>query len=903
MTLVRSHNDSSEDVLECISEHKLAGEQHWPWVSVGHTTRQQGWKIHISCVPLQLPRLISHLAGQHRREAFPFKVIASVDAAMLLNEGSLGDSQIGKCATLYPEDDEQFVRLVERLQSIDDLNGPKVPDDVWLGGVIFARYGGFNPVIRRDLLGQIGRFVAEEDGSIVADRYDRALTLKRFQSKFQDSRIGSLLCLNPPMLEGLVNGRYLVIDVLRNSCKGALFQAFDISAQHHVRPLILKHGRAYVLSDRYGHDIRDRLRHQWAMHEIAAEEGIAPKCDSYFEIDGDGYLPIEFQKNDNFEAWVQALLQGQTIDHCKFEHRQAILSTLSSIGDLLGRLHGLGIVHRDLSPSNILLSNGERVVLSDLEIAWPIGSEAPVYGKGTPGFMAPEQISGATPHPSVDVHAYAALILYAVTGVDPRRLPMAERSDRWQSLSMLGQSLGPELWSIVRRGLASDPEDRPSIGALRKAVEDASQTGKGIARHIPPPLSSRRRPSAAEFLDLLHTGTQSLGSPALLDPATDIWLSAPMERGASGFGVPELRRSLNRGVAGVLYYCAQYERSYSLVGELRRLCQKNARWLIDDRAAIDYAMPGLHFGEAGVLVALYEARSTGVFDFGDAEVEHLWDAVLDHPVTWPDITHGAAGIILALEQLDALGAKFRDGSSGPNKEIPRYLEFLLASQNADGSWTMPDGVDGLSGQTLTGFAHGVAGIAYVLAVFGRRYADGPYLDAAIRAADWLLRESIAERDGSLAWPYSDTDPKPWTWWCHGGPGISSLFLALFRATSGARFRDAAARCFAGLPPHFNPANLSLCHGAAGIGELLLDAARGLDREDLVQRAEEIAANIYARHARGKRDVYWIVEDTEFVSGDLMVGLSGVLHFLLRMSSEDPHLSFPTGIGESELSAC
>ena len=872
--------DISTDAAALLAARGLAGEPRWPWVSVGRTQRQQGWKIHLSCVPIHLARLIIHVVRQHRRAHFPFKVIMSAEAAAILNEGSFGESQIGKCATIYPEDDGQFADLVAAFAGIEDVDGPRVPDDIWLGGIVHARFGGFNPVIRRDALGQIGRFISLPDGSLAPDRYDPELTHDRFIRDFGRSPIAARLRRCERLPRGLMNGRYLPAGVLRDSSKGALLQAFDISVPDRVRPMLIKQGRAHTLSDQYGHDIRNRLKHQEAMHEIAAAAGVSPACDSYFEIEGDGYLPIEFQRNDNFEARVQTLLGGQTIDHCDLHVRQTVLHALVMIGEQVQRLHEMGVVHRDLSPSNVLLGQNGVVLLSDLEIAWRPGS--PIYGKGTPGFMAPEQGWNAPPVPSADVHAYAALILYAVTGVDPRRLPKPARSDRWQSIALLGQSLGSELWSALRDGLAEDPRDRPNVAVLCRAVRQTAELL--VHRSLRP--TERQCLNRTDIDALLHAGTASLTSPALLDPRLGIWLSAPIRGGG-----PELRRGLNRGVAGVLYYCTQYQRHYSLDEELQEVCRTNAGWLIADRSAIDYCMPGLHFGEAGVLVALYSARAAGLTDFADSDVAHLWRAVLEHPLDWLDITHGAAGVIVALAQLESL-------SGGCEYDLPaeiaRRLAHLIATQRVDGAWTVPDGVDGMSGETLTGFAHGTAGIASVLAVFGPRYGSEACLQASLRAADWLLRAGIGQDDGSLVWPYSDVRAERWTWWCHGGPGISTLFLALHAITREPRFVTVIERCFGALPPHFNPANLSLCHGAAGLGELLLDAAGVLDSTDFNLRAEELASVICARHARGMRDVYWIVEDTDFVSADLMVGMSGVLHFLLRLSSRDPGITFPPG---------
>jgi lantibiotic modifying enzyme len=339
-----------------------------------------------------------------------------------------------------------------------------------------------------------------------------------------------------------------------------------------------------------------------------------------------------------------------------------------------------------------------------------------------------------------------------------------------------------------------------------------------------------------------------------------------------------------------LYYCSQYAKSQALPSDLRRVCRDNAQWLIEDRAAVDFGMPGLHFGEAGVLLALCEAREAGVTEFADSDVAHLWRAILAGPIEWLDFTHGAAGITLALATLAARRVRPPPGVTLTD-EIGKRLTRIVQGQNADGSWTTPAGVEGMSGEALTGFAHGTAGIAYVLATLSLQRTD--VLDGALRAVKWLWANRLTMSTGALAFPYGDGHPEPWTWWCHGAPGVSSLMLALWRATGDERYKASAVRCLDGLPQFFNPANLSLCHGAAGIGELLLDAARITGDSRLAARARGIAEVIQARHACGRRDLYWNVEDPEFVSADLMVGMSGVLHFFLRLVHPERDLYFPT----------
>lgn len=847
-------------------------------MSVGASPRREGWKIHLSSSPLALGELAGWIVNAQERERFPFKMIESLSAAMLLNEGGYGATQVGKCATLYPDDDAQFARLVELLAAVPDLGGPVIPSDARLGAALYARHGGINPLIERDALGQMRRLISGEDGAPIDDEYDRGATEEKLRRDFAGHPLLRRFRPRAPLPARLGGGRYVVIDTLRTAPKGDLFQAFDLADPAQPRPVILKQGRKGLLADRSGHDMRDRLRHQQRMHGWAAPLGIAPECRPCFDWGEDRFLPIEFQPNDNFELAIQRQLGGRGIDGLAPAERDRLQLVLARIARQLAELHRIGIVHRDVSPSNILLDGEERPLLSDLEIACAVRDGGPIYGKGTPGFMAPEQEAGAPPAPEMDVHAFAALCLHAFTGIDPRRIPLPPRSDRWRSLKGICRSVAEPVWELLIAGLDADPGRRPPLAEFEHVLaEERSGAEKLLDRAA----------ASIPIRTLLEAGTATLTSPALLEPVSRLWLSPALDS-TPGQVRFELRRSLNRGVAGPLYFCARAARHIPLGAELRRLCGDAAQWLIRDRDAPDHGMPGLHFGEAGVLLALHAARGAGLAAFDDAELAPL-RAAIEADTAWLDVTHGASGIALAIFELERLGAIAPARSAARLDELARRIR---AAQHADGYWATPPGVPGMSGEVLTGFAHGVAGIAYALAVIGRHRRSEEAIAAAARAADWLLDQAVADADGSLQWAYGDRHPQPWIWWCHGAPGMAPLFAQLARATGRPRYRDAVPRCFGRIPRRFSAANLSLCHGSAGLAQLMLDLAGEPGCEALAASAADMVANIAARHCRGARDVYWIVEEPDCVGADLMVGLAGLLHLLLRAETGDESLRFP-----------
>lgn len=86
--------------------------------------------------------------------------------------------------------------------------------------------------------------------------------------------------------------------------------------------------------------------------------------------------------------------------------------------------HDAGVLHRDVKPANVLLSNDNRVVLTDFGIAMVEGSSAlTMTGEviGSPEFLAPERALGRTPGPESDLWSLGVLLYAAVEGNSPFR--------------------------------------------------------------------------------------------------------------------------------------------------------------------------------------------------------------------------------------------------------------------------------------------------------------------------------------------------------------------------------------------------------------------------------------------------------------------------------------------------
>jgi serine/threonine protein kinase len=129
----------------------------------------------------------------------------------------------------------------------------------------------------------------------------------------------------------------------------------------------------------------------------------------------------------------------------------------------------LGIVHRDVSPQNVLVSEQGEVKLTDFGIAKAMGRrERTNQGviKGKLAFMSPEQASGAVLDSRSDLFSLGTLLYLFFTGRPPFEAPtdlesiMRVRACTFTPPEMMNPALGPELVKIIRRAMQALPANR-----------------------------------------------------------------------------------------------------------------------------------------------------------------------------------------------------------------------------------------------------------------------------------------------------------------------------------------------------------------------------------------------------------------------------------------------------------
>src|SRR5580658_7984902 len=197
-------------------------------------------------------------------------------------------------------------------------------------------------------------------------------------------------------------------------------------------------------------------------------QNIARVYDYDEPVDGQSYLVMELVEGPSLADVLASgpLSAGRTMD------------VVAQVAAGLQAAHSAGLIHRDVKPANILFAPGGAVRITDFGIAHAVGS-APVTSTGmvmgTPGYIAPERVSGAQAGPASDLYALGVVAYECLAGSQPfsgAALDVAI-AHRDRPLPPLPTSVAAEVVAFVMILTAKDPAWRPG-----SAAEVAYQAGR-----------------------------------------------------------------------------------------------------------------------------------------------------------------------------------------------------------------------------------------------------------------------------------------------------------------------------------------------------------------------------------------------------------------------------------------
>lgn len=294
-----------------------------------------------------------------------------------------------------------------------------------------------------------------------------------------------------------VAGRYVIEHLVGKGGMGVVYRALDKLAD---KAVALKLIRA------------DRITGPASVKRLVSE-GITtrdirhPNIVAVYDVGetgGQPFVSMEFIKGQSLRAWHRAKIRERQDVPLRVAAR-----IIAEVLDGLAAAHAAGVIHRDLSPENIMLTEEPTETSSPLKILdfgiARVTTGAVESGTGTglgkPRYMAPEQVTAAdTAGPAADIYSLSVIFYELLVDVLPQ--------GHWQPPSGGRSDVPKAIDQLIERGLSNRPANRPQTAKdYRKLLVDAVNIGS-----YPPPLRPEPDPKQGSNMGFVKWGGIALAA-------------------------------------------------------------------------------------------------------------------------------------------------------------------------------------------------------------------------------------------------------------------------------------------------------------------------------------------------------------------------------------------------------
>jgi len=266
-------------------------------------------------------------------------------------------------------------------------------------------------------------------------------------------------------------GPYHVEAMIGEGAMGVVFRA------RHMENLSLV--ALKVVRKQFAHD--DRYRQRFLQEAKAASEVKHPHLVDVLdagEVNGRQYLAMRYVDGHQLEERLKDDGPLPVAD---------VIRLATEIGGAVDALHAVGLIHRDIKTSNVLLDRNGAAALTDFGLAKGqtgyADMTAPRQILGTMEYLAPERIRGELAATSTDIYALGCLVYECVTGATPfggmgaMKIAFAHLEQDPANPADAQPELTPEFGVAVNTALAKEPSERPSSATAYADLLRAASPG------------------------------------------------------------------------------------------------------------------------------------------------------------------------------------------------------------------------------------------------------------------------------------------------------------------------------------------------------------------------------------------------------------------------------------------
>ncbi|MFE7268409.1 protein kinase [Streptomyces sp. NPDC057592] len=248
-------------------------------------------------------------------------------------------------------------------------------------------------------------------------------------------------------------------------------------------------GRVYLGLSRSGREFAVKVVRPELSRDPSFQQRFAREVAAARAVSGAFTAPVVEADVAGSPAWLAtSYVRGSSLADSVAAHgswpQSRLLVLAAGLAEALESIHRAGVVHRDLKPSNVLLGPEGPLVI-DFGISLGGGVTAlTAAGQvvGTVGFMSPEQLTGKPVGAASDMFSLGAVVAFAAGGKAPfgtGSVPEVMFRSVYEEPDVSAVPSG--LRDVVRRCLAKDAEQRPTVGALLDELTEVAERAGGLA--------------------------------------------------------------------------------------------------------------------------------------------------------------------------------------------------------------------------------------------------------------------------------------------------------------------------------------------------------------------------------------------------------------------------------------
>ncbi|MFH9015944.1 serine/threonine-protein kinase [Streptomyces sp. NPDC017943] len=302
-------------------------------------------------------------------------------------------------------------------------------------------------------------------------------------------------------------------------------------------------GRVYLGRSAGGRTVAVKIVHPHFALDEEFRARFRREVDAARRVGGAWTAPVLDADPDARVPWVAtAYAAGPALSAAVADGGPLPAHTVRALGaglaEALSAVHDLGLVHRDVKPSNVLLTL-DGPLLIDFGIARATDGTASLTSTGvsigSPGYMSPEQILGRGVTAAADVFSLGAVLAFAATGEPP--FPGDSSAALLYKVVHEEPELGlldGELRTLTAACLAKDPGERPSPADLARRLAPGGAARLVAGGWLPGPLVEQVSRSAVRLLNLEAAATETpsgplgFSNPSVSPPGTGVFGPPPV---------------------------------------------------------------------------------------------------------------------------------------------------------------------------------------------------------------------------------------------------------------------------------------------------------------------------------------------------------------------------------------